>query len=307
MPRALCHHHRLDLASGLHLEYDTFGEPSDRPMVLIMGLGSQMIFWDDEFCRQLAGHGHYLVRFDNRDIGQSSYFDHHGMPDVRRAAVRGFFGRQIEAGYGLEDMAEDTFALMDALGLEQAHVCGASMGGMIAQTMAILRPERCKSLVSMMSAPDARRIRPRWTALSMMMRRRPDSLDAYLDFMVELWRRISSPDFPFHEEYIRDRSLRAHHRGISEGGNARQMVAMLASGDRSLALRRLDVPSLVIHGTEDVLVPVAHGRTTARLLANSRLLEFAGMGHDLPPALWPEIFAAISQLTEAAELGRRAA
>lgn len=296
-----------DLPQGLDLEYDTFGDPSARPLLMIMGLGSQMIYWPEDLCRLLAERGHYVVRFDNRDIGLSTHLDHCPMPNVRRAAVQGFFGRRIEAPYTLDDMAEDGFALMDALGLEQAHVCGASMGGMIAQTMAIRRPERCTSLVSIMACPDARRNRPRWPALSMLLRKRPETLPSYLDFMVELWRRISSPDFPFHAEYVRERSLRAYRRGSSEEGNARQMVAMLASGDRSLGLRRLRLPALVIHGREDVLVPVAGGRATARHLARGRLLEIAGMGHDLPPEIWPEIVAAIAALTESAEATRLAA
>ncbi len=288
-------------ANGIELCYETFGDPEDRPLLLIMGLASQMILWDEAFCALLAANGHYVIRFDNRDIGRSTWMADAGTPKIVRAAVRARLGLRVDAAYTLQDMAADVVGLLDALGIRRAHVAGVSMGGMIAQTMALRFPERVTSLTSMLSSPGSRwRAQPTWRASRVLLRQRGRTRDEYVAHQLDLWRVIGSPGYPFREDVIRARSERAWSRGLSGAGVARQMNAIIASGDRTRALRRVETSTLVIHGAEDPLIPLAGGRATANAIPGATLRIFEGMGHDLPMPLWAEIVGLIAEHTDTA-------
>jgi pimeloyl-ACP methyl ester carboxylesterase len=285
-------------SNEIEIEYDEFGRRTDRPVLLIMGLGSQMILWREEFCEQLAARGHRVVRFDNRDVGKSTWFDHLGLPDVL-AAVGATLARQpVAAPYVLRDMAADAAGLLDALQIDQAHIVGASMGGMIAQTMAIEFPQRVRSLTSIMSTtgnPDLPQAKP--AAMSALLAPLPTNRDQAIERAVGVFRVIGSPGFAFDEAEVRARATLSFERGFNPNGVARQIVAILASGNRKPALQAVHVPALVIHGADDPLVRVEAGRDTAAAIAGAELLLIDGMGHDLPRPVWPRIIDAISALT----------
>lgn len=285
-------------ANGIRIEYDVFGDRNARPLLLIMGLGGQMIQWHEEFCQALADRGHFVIRFDNRDIGLSEKIESAGVPDVAALVQALQERRPLSAPYTLDDMADDAAGLMDALGLESANVCGASMGGMIAQTLAIRHPQRVRSLVSIMSTtgdPSLPQGRPE--AMQFLLRPAPAQRQRYVEHAVELWRTIGSPGFPFEEEEIRRRAALAFDRCFYPAGQVRQLAAILAHGDRTEGLRRVRVPALVIHGTGDPLVPVECGRATAAAIPGAELLLIEGMGHDLPRGAWPRIVEAINRVT----------
>lgn len=289
-------------ANGLDIVYETFGRQGDPPLVLIMGLGAQMIFWDDDFCSLLARRGFFVVRFDNRDVGQSTQVDHLGKPNVLELMQALQQRRAPAAPYGLADMADDTVGLMDALGLPRAHVCGASMGGMIAQVLAVRRPERLWSLTSIMSSTgDPELPQAAAPVLAMLLQPAPRDQSSYLDYSVKLWRTIGSPGFPFDEDAVRARAALAWQRGLHPAGLLRQLLAILADGSRRERLRGLQVPALVIHGEDDPLVPIAGGEDTAASIPNARFVRIAGMGHDLPPATWRLIHDEIERHARAAE------
>jgi pimeloyl-ACP methyl ester carboxylesterase len=274
-------------ANGIELCYQEMGDADAEPLLLVMGLATQMLAWDEGFCGLLADRGFRVIRFDNRDIGRSTKLRSAGLP--RRADM--ILGRRGSAAYLLRDMAADTFGLMDHLGVESAHIAGASMGGMIVQTMAIERPERVRSLVSIMSNTGSR-----WTglpsrrAMAVLLGRPPRGREAAIERAVRTFGVIGSPGYPFDEERIRRIAGRSYDRGHSAAGVVRQLHAITASGDRTQALRGVHVPATVIHGSRDVLVRPAGGRATARALPDARLKIVDGMGHDLPPQLWP-VFA----------------
>jgi pimeloyl-ACP methyl ester carboxylesterase len=288
-------------ANGLQIEYGTFGERGHRPLLLIMGLGAQMIHWDDEFCQRLADRGHFVVRFDNRDIGLSSRLDHLGEVDAAGAVARRLQGEPVEAPYTLADMAADGIGLLDALGIEGAHVVGASLGGMVAQTMAIEHPARVLSLTSIMSTTGNREL-PGATpeAVAALLSPPPRNRGEAMDRAVRIFRTIGSPGFPFDEGRVRDRAGRAYDRAFHPAGVARQLAASMAGESRTERLRSVRCPSLVIHGKNDPLVTVEGGIDTARALPGADLLVLAGMGHDLPPPLWPRIIDAIAAVTSRA-------
>ncbi len=289
-------------ANGITIEYEEFGRPNARPMLLIMGLGAQMILWDEEFCEMLADRNHRVIRFDNRDVGKSTWFDHLGVPDVLSAVTGAMMGAPVTGPYTLSDMAADTVGLLDALGIERAHVVGASMGGMIAQTLAIEYPRRVASLTSIMSStgnPDVSQPRPE--ALAALLGPLPTNRDEAVDSIVRFFRVVGSPGFPFDEQRVRDGAALAFDRGFNPLGVARQLVASLASGSRTAALRSVRVPALVIHGKNDPLIPLAGGEDTAAALPRAELLVIDGMGHDLPPAVWRPIVDAICALTARAK------
>jgi pimeloyl-ACP methyl ester carboxylesterase len=276
----------------VELCYETFGDPSDPAMLLIMGLATQMIGWHDDFCAELAGRGFHVIRFDNRDIGRSTKLSHVPPPTtwqiVRRDARA--------AGYTLEDMADDAVGLLDHLGIERAHVAGASMGGMIAQTVAIRHPERVLSLVSIMSNTGARWSGlPALSILPMFLKRAPRDREGFAAHTVSVFEAIGSPDYPPDGAEIRERAYRAHERGIDPAGSARQLAAILAAHDRTRELRGLRVPTLVIHGKADKMLLPSGGRNTAKVVPGARLELIEGMGHDLPRALWPRILDAIEE------------
>lgn len=283
----------------LELFYESMGQGPT--VLLVMGLGAQMVLWPDDFCRGLVDRGFRVVRFDNRDVGESTRLDHLPAPAPREQLGRWALGLPVRAPYGLEDMADDAAGLLRELSVERAHVMGVSMGGMIAQLLAIRHPEQIATLTSIMSSPGDRLSslsRPR--ALRALFRPLPRTREQAQDSALELYRVIGSPGFALDEASIRERAGRSFDRGPSPRGFLRQMAAVLAAGDRRPALGRLRLPALVVHGTKDPLVPPRGGAQTARAIAGSRLLRIAGMGHDLPAGAWPRIFDAFEGMARSA-------
>jgi len=285
-------------ANGINIEYEEFGDRRGRPLLLIMGLGAQMILWHEEFCQQLAARGHRVIRFDNRDVGKSTWFDQLGVPDVSAAVGAALLRQPVTAPYLLRDMAADAVGLLDALQIDKAHIVGASMGGMIAQSLAIGFPARVLTLTSIMSStgnPDLPPATP--TAMSVLLAPPPTTREEAIERAVSVFRTIGSPGFPFDEADIRSRAARGFDRGFNPAGTVRQMVAILASGSRKDALKGVRVPTLVIHGKDDPLVPFPAGQDTASAISGAELLAIDGMGHDMPRAVWPRFIDAISVLT----------
>jgi pimeloyl-ACP methyl ester carboxylesterase len=287
------------VAPGIDLCYQTFGDPADEALLLVMGLGGPMTWWDPDFCRLLAASGFHVIRFDNRDTGRSSRVRDLGTV-TRGGMVRAFLGRGVEPPYTLDDMAEDGFGLLDHLGHESAHVVGISMGGMIAQTMAVNRPDRVLSLTSIMSTTGRRTVGwqdPR--LLPMMLARRSDR-ETYVKTSAKLWKLIGSPLYRDTAEQVRERAAQTWDRGVSRAGVARQIGAILAQPDRTSRLRTLDLPALVIHGLDDKMVHVSGGRATSQAIRGSELLLIPGMGHDVPRQLHGTFVDAISRNAERA-------
>jgi pimeloyl-ACP methyl ester carboxylesterase len=282
-------------ANGIQIEYDTFGDSSASPLLLIMGLGAQMILWDEEFCEQLAAKGHYVIRFDNRDVGLSTKFDEAGLPNVMEAMSAIMSGEEISSPYSLNDMADDAVGLLDALNIDKAHICGASMGGMIAQTVAIRHPDRVLSLTSIMSSTGDPSL-PQGTpdAMAVLLTPAPQEREACIEHSIKVWRTIAGPGFPLDEERIRNRTALAFDRCFNPAGVARQLIAVMAHGDRTAALDSVTAPTLVIHGADDPLVPVECGKATAEAISGADILIIDGMGHDLPLGAWPQIVDAIT-------------
>lgn len=289
---------RVAPANGIELCYQEAGDPSGEPLLLIMGLATQMLAWDEGFCALLVERGFRVIRFDNRDIGCSTKIDSAGMP--RRADM--LLGRRSTAPYFLSDMAADTVGLMDHLGIEAAHLAGASMGGMIAQTIALEHPERVRSMTSIMSSTGNRWVaRPAWRAITALLARPPEGREAAIDHAVKVFRTIGSPGYPMDEARFREIMAVSYDRSHARAGVARQMHAISASGDRTSQLRKLRVPTTVLHGAADPLLRASAGRATARAIPGSHLRIFDGMGHDLPQPLWPEFVGEIT--TVAARAG----
>lgn len=291
-------------ANGLRIAYEEFGDAGATPMLLVMGLGAQMILWREEFCQALAARGYRVIRFDNRDVGESSWMDDLGMPDVL-AVLGAVTARQpVTAPYLLTDMAADAAGLLAALDIERAHVVGASMGGMIAQTLAIEHPERVRSLTSIMSSTGNPALPPpRPDAMSVLLTPPPPDREGSIERGVTVFRTIGSPGFPFDEAEIRSLAARTYDRGFNPVGVSRQLVAILASGSRVERLRALRVPALVIHGTDDPLVPFAAGQDTASAIPAAELLPIEGMGHDMPRPVWPRLLDAICGVAARADQG----
>lgn len=276
------------LASGITLAYESFGEPSGVPILLVMGLGTQMIFWPDELCQRLtkAAGGAFVVRYDNRDVGLSTHLHDAPAPDVLAALG----GDTSSASYRLADMAADAVGLLDHLSLESAHVVGVSMGGMIVQMMAIEHPDRVRSMTSIMSTTgEAAVSQPKPEAMQALLQPPTTDRDAYADSVVATYQVIGGPGYPADEGLLRRLGRTAYDRGYDPLGVGRQLLAIYASGDRTEALRGVRVPTLVIHGEDDPLVPVEGGRATAAAVPGSELVTVPGMGHDLPPALWDQV------------------
>jgi pimeloyl-ACP methyl ester carboxylesterase len=274
----------------VELCYETFGDPTDPALLLIMGLGTQMLGWDDEFCEQLVRRGFYVVRYDNRDSGRSTIFEAAPVPTLGQIMRRD----RRAASYTLAEMAADGVALLDHLGIERAHVVGASMGGMIAQTIAARRPERVLSLVSIMASTGRRWSgQPAVRTFPKFLRPLSSDRQGYIDQATELFAWIGSPGFDRDEARLRELLGRMYDRGHNVGSSTRQLAAILASGDRTAELRHITAPTLVIHGTADRLVAPSGGRATARAIPGARLLMIEGMGHDLPRGAWPRILDAI--------------
>jgi pimeloyl-ACP methyl ester carboxylesterase len=291
-------------ANGIQLEYDTFGRASDAPLLLIMGLGAQMTLWDEEFCDLIAERGHYVVRFDNRDVGLSTKFDDRGVPDLAKIMAPG--ADRSSAPYTLDDMADDAAGLLDALRIERAHIVGASMGGMIAQTVAYRHAPKTRSLVSIMSStgnPALPQAKPE--AMAVLMVPRPTDRAGNVEASVQAAKVIGSPAYPADEARLRQRAGMMYDRAFTPLGTLRQMAAIFAHGNRAPRLAAVTAPTLVIHGLADPLVPVEGGRDTAKSIPGAQLLEIEGMGHDLPQALWTRLADAIAGHTQKAEAARR--
>ena len=282
-------------ANGIQIEYDTFGNSSSAPLLLIIGLGAQMIDWDEDWCEQLAGKCLYVIRFDNRDVGLSTKFEEAGIPDIMAAFGASMQGEAVEAPYTLDHMADDAVGLLDALGIEKAHFCGMSMGGMIAQTAAIRHPSRVSSLISIYSTTGNPELpQPKPEAMEVLITPAPEERDAYIEHLVKVFRTIAGPGFPFDEEWIRQLAARRYDRAFYPQGMARQLVGVLAHGNRKPALASLQIPTLVIHGSDDPLVPVECGKDTAEAIPGAELIIIEGMGHDLPhEGAWYQIIDAI--------------
>jgi pimeloyl-ACP methyl ester carboxylesterase len=282
-------------ANGLDLCYDTFGDPAAPPLLLIMGLNSQMIAWDDEFCSELARRGYRVIRFDNRDIGLSTRFDSAGVPDVSAAFMTVMQGKSVDAPYRLSDMAADTAGLLDALGIDKAHVVGASMGGAIAQTLAIEHPSRLRTLTSIMATTGAPGLPPPTAdALAVLFKAPAADQAAYFESYAQTWKVLRAGSFPLDEARDLARAGQTWTRGLNPAGSARQLVAILASGSRKEALAAVRVPTLVLHGDADPLVPLACGVDTAESVPGAKLVVIKGMGHALPISMWPQIIDAIA-------------
>ena len=281
-------------SNGITLAYETFGDPSDETILLVMGLGAQMVGWDEGFCALLVGRGFHVVRYDNRDVGESTWIDTPDL-DVMAALGRALGGDASDAPYLLEDMADDAAGLLDHLGIDRAHVVGASMGGMIAQTLAIRHPDRVRSLTSIMSTTgDGDVGAPDPALLGTLMSPRPSEREASIAYGIEVMRQIGSEHFD--EERARIRSTAEVDRGINPLGTPRQLLAIVASGSRAEGLAGLDLPALVVHGRLDRLVAFSGGQRTAQLIAGSDLLAIDDMAHDLPVAYWPRVADAIADV-----------
>lgn len=287
--------------NDIEIEYDTFGDPSSKPLLLIQGLGAQMIRWDEEFCEKFVERGFYVIRFDNRDVGLSTKFEEAGEPDLMKLFIAGQRGEKIEAAYTLGDMADDAVSLLDALNIDKAHICGASMGGMIAQVVAYRHPARVLSLTSIMSStgnPDLPRPKPE--ALQILIKPLPTGREAIIEEGVNRMRIIHGISFPFDEEKTRKFVTASYDRSNYRPGFSRQIAAILASGNRKTALASITVPTLVIHGGEDPLMPSEGGKDTAEAIPGAELLIIEGMGHSLPLEVWPQVMDAITKNTSMA-------
>jgi len=276
----------------LELCYETFGAAEAPPVLLVMGLASQMILWDEDFCALLAAEGFRVIRFDNRDVGRSTIMRGSRIPRRWQLLTRDARG----AAYSLDEMAADAVGLLDHLGIGAAHIVGASMGGMIAQLIALQQPDRVLSLVSIMSTTGNRRVgRPQPRLALRMLRRPPTDREGYIADQLETYRVIGSSGFDFDEAHRRERAGRCFDRGIHPAGSARQMAAITSAPDRTSMLAQVRVPTTVIHGDADPLVNVSGGRATAESIPGAKLVILTGMGHDLPRELWPQIIEAIVQ------------
>ncbi len=291
MPEQLLH------TGSVELCYETFGDPTDPTVLLVMGLGTQMIAWREPFCEQLAGRGFHVVRYDNRDVGRSTHLSDRKPPGLSELLLR----RVKHPAYGLDDMADDAAGLLDGLGIEAAHVVGASMGGMIAQQLAVRHPAKVLSLVSIMSTTGASRIgQPGLRVLPFLAKPPAKEREEAIERVVALFGLIGSPGFERDLEDTRLLAGQSFDRSSDRRGAGRQLGAIIAAGDRTAGLRSIAAPTLVIHGTQDRMVNVSGGRATAKAIPDARLELIEGMGHDLPRGVWPRIIDLIASHARAA-------
>jgi len=284
-------------ANGIDVAYEAFGDPADPAMLLIMGLGTQMLAWPDELCEDLAGRGHHVIRFDNRDVGLSTHLTGVRAPTIAELALR----RQTPP-YTIDDMADDAVGLMDALDLESAHVVGASMGGFIAQAVALGHRGRVRSLTLIMTSTGSRTVgNPKPRLFSRLTKRRAVAdRESATSMALETFRIIGSRGYAFDEEYLSQVAARSYDRAHDPGGYLRQLSAIMAQPDRTKQLQQLRVPALVMHGLDDPLVAISGGLALAQALHHSRFVGFEGMGHDLPRELWPGFAEHIARLADRA-------
>jgi pimeloyl-ACP methyl ester carboxylesterase len=288
--------------NDITIAYETIGSENDRPLLLITGLASQMVTWPDAFCSRLVDAGHFVIRFDNRDCGLSSKLESGGVPNVETLMADAQAGKPVKAPYRLSDMAADAVGLLDKLGLDRAHVCGLSMGGMIAQLMAVEYPDRVASLISMMSTTGRPGLPgPTPEAMQAMLSMPPIERSAYVRYLTGVYRAFAGGSEAFDEQLSDAIAGQAYDRSFYLMGFARQMAAIIASGNREEKLSKVTAPTLVIHGTSDSLVPIDHGRATADAIPGAELVLIEQLGHGLTfPTLWDEIIAAIASRTRSA-------
>jgi pimeloyl-ACP methyl ester carboxylesterase len=280
-------------ANGMKIAYERFGDPSGTPLLLIMGLGAQMLGWPDEFCEMLAERGFDVTRYDNRDVGLSTHLHDAPQPDIVGAMAGDF----STATYSLQDMAADAAGLLDVLGIQRAHIVGGSMGGMIAQEFAIAYPDRTLSLTSIFSSTGDRNVgQASAEAMGALMAPPPQDREGVIDHLLKAGEVIGSPGFPRDVAALRERIGTAYDRAFDPVGTTRQLLAIMSAPDRTDKLRRLAVPALVIHGESDPLVDVSGGRATAEAIPGAELITIAGMGHDLPQGVWQTVVDAIAKL-----------
>jgi pimeloyl-ACP methyl ester carboxylesterase len=287
---------QLARANGIDICYEIFGDANAEPMLLIMGLGAQMVIWDDAFCEKLAARGFRVIRFDNRDIGQSTKLSGGKRLTPFELLKLRLLRIPVDAPYKLYDMALDTIGLMDTLGIRSAHLVGASMGGMIAQEIAITFPERLRSLTSIMSTTGDHRLPgPTREASALLMAPPPKTKEEHIERFAKTWKMLRVGTFPEDEALDRARAERTFSRGLNPAGVGRQLRAILASGSRKPRLHLVKAPTLVIHGTVDPLVHPAGGKDTAASIPGAKLMMIEGMGHALPIRMWPGIIDAIDR------------
>jgi pimeloyl-ACP methyl ester carboxylesterase len=275
--------------------YETFGEPTDPALLLIMGLGTQMVAWREDFCQTLVDRGFFVIRYDNRDCGKSTSME--GPPITTRELVT---KRVKKPAYTLAEMADDAVALLDHLGIHKAHIVGASMGAMIGQHVAVRYPGRVLSLASLMASTGARFVgQPKLAVIPLFLSKPSGGKDEYIERALKLFRAVGSQSV-FDEEYVREGAALAYDRGINLAGTGRQLAAITADGNRAKRLERIKAPTVVIHGKDDRLVAPSGGRATAKAIPDARLVLIDGMGHDLPRPLWPQIIDAIVENTKRA-------
>ena len=284
-------------ANGIAIEYDDHGDQSAPPILLVMGLGAQMTLWPMELVEALVARGFRVIRYDNRDIGLSHKFEGAKAPGMVRLLLLSKFGFKPRVPYTLADMAADGIGLLDALGIDRAHVVGASMGGMIAQHMAFSHPERVLSLTSIMSTTGNRKLPGGSREAIGVLTKRPASMeeDVLVEHGLKVARAIGSPGYALDDDKVRERSRALIKRSFYPAGMPRQFAAIVADGDRRERLRSVKAPTLVIHGEADPLVPLPGGQDTAKSIAGAKLKTIPGMGHDLPLELVDEIADAVAE------------
>ena len=277
-------------ANGIQIEYETFGERPSPPLLLIMGLSAQMIGWEEEFCKRLVKNGLFVIRFDNRDVGLSTKFEKAGIPDI----VAAMQGQKFQAAYSLDDMADDAVGLLDALGIEKAHICGVSMSAMITQVIGYRHLSRVLSLIPIMGTtgnPALPRAKPE--AFKMLITPGPDEREAYIEHAVIMWK-VFGGSLHFDEDIVRNRASVSYDRAFYLQGVSRQHAAIISNGNKKSRLASITAPTLVIHGSEDPLLPVEHGRGTAEAIPDAEMLVIDGMGHCLPKVVWTQIVDVIA-------------
>ena len=281
--------------NNIEIEYEIFGDPSSKPLLLVMGLGAQMIRWDLEICELLVNRGFYVIRFDNRDVGLSTKLEEAGEPDVMKLFMAAQKGEPISAPYTLDDMADDAIGVLDALNIQKAHICGASMGGMITQIIGYRHPLRVLSLCSIMSStgnPDLPPPKPE--AMKILLAPAPTEREVCIEESIKRMRVLYGFGFPFNEEKARKIATESYDRCFYPPGYIRQLAAIMATGNRREKVATIKAPTLVIHGGDDPLVSVEGGKDTAKAINGSELLIIDGMGHSMPPETWPRILEAIT-------------
>jgi pimeloyl-ACP methyl ester carboxylesterase len=282
-------------ANGIQLEYETFGEPSSPALLLISGIGGQMIGWDEKLCKEWVKRGLYVIRFDNRDVGLSTKMEGSGVPDLKAAMTAAANGEKVKAPYTLADMADDAVGLLDALKIDKAHICGISMGGAIAQTIAFRQPSRVRSMTQVYATTGNPQLpQPSPEIMKLLLTPPPEGREAYVDYQLKLYKTIAGPGFPFDEVWHRNLAGRSYDRAFYAPGKARQFMAILAQGNRKPFLSSITAPALVIHGADDPLVLVQGGMDSAEAIPGAELMIIEGMGHDMPHgSAWPLIVEAV--------------